>query len=348
MTGDLASAAKHLEAELAREGGASVDVHLLLAEALWQQGGASGTDKALPHYEAAAALAHAAGDAMKEGMIALGHGFALSKLGRIAEARERLQCAKSLAEADGNKQAAQFAASLLQQVESQADENEAAGESMRALWRQFAEAISVGKPAVLFLRGSFSKPADDTSFRGVSRLREAGCQDIEFISVDSPGNGVPEGLQSVADSVHLQFPQLFVAGAALDGWLELAVEQLREHLKAAGLALGEPGAKEPCHGTAAFSEGLEPWEVALTEMVSKDGDGKWAEKAAELAKRGLGDAFDAKAIEDAWQRLAPIIKEKLETQPEMPCGHSCNTCPTRHDCQLHDAVGGAKDIEDLA
>ncbi|CAK9023635.1 unnamed protein product [Durusdinium trenchii] len=56
----------------------------------------------------------------------------------------------------------------------------------------------------------------------------------------------------------------------------------------------------------------------------------------------------AEALEQAWEHLAPKVKERLEAQPEMPCGHSCNTCPTKHDCQLHDAVGHVRDIEDLA
>lgn len=60
-------------------------------------------------------------------------------------------------------------------------------------------------------------------------------------------------------------------------------------------------------------------------------------------------ATGAAALEAAWKRLAPLVREKLEKQTEMPCGHSCATCPTRHDCQLHDAVdgGGLRDMEDL-
>merc|ERR1712176_1380744 len=95
----------------------------------------------------------------------------------------------------------------------------------------------------------------------------------------------------------------------------------------------------------------EPWEVALVELVSKDGVGDWPGKAERLRELNLcsdasGPAADASALEAAWHRLAPLVKEKLDKQADMPCGHSCNTCPTRHDCQLHDAVGQVADIED--
>merc|ERR1712157_481041 len=77
--------------------------------------------------------------------------------------------------------------------------------------------------------------------------------------------------------------------------------------------------------------------------------GDWAYKAEALKRRGfLGSNSsaaleeDAVTVEAAWNKLSPLVKEKLEQQPDMPCGHSCNTCPTRHDCQLHDAVGDKK------
>lgn len=363
MSGDPDSAVQHLEAELSTEGGASVDVHLLLAEALWQKSRGKGDEGALRHYEAAADLARAAGDSTKEGMIALGHGFALSKLGHTAAASTRLELARKLAEADGNEQAAQFASNLLSQVNA-ADPTAEDSELMRTMWRQFAEAVAASKPAQLFMRGTMGSPLDEASSRAVSRLRAAGCLKIDVLDVEEPGEHVPEGLQGVSRSPHLEFPQLFVGGEELPSWLDLTPEQLRERLQQAGLELGEMPAAEPCHGAAAFSDGLEPWEVALVELVSKEGAGDWASKAKLLeehlpsilaaAPASTPATTDAEinvalALEVAWERLAPLVKDKLDKQTEMPCGHSCATCPTRHDCQLHDAVeGGAmKDIEDL-
>uniref|UniRef100_A0A7S1L771 Uncharacterized protein n=1 Tax=Alexandrium catenella TaxID=2925 RepID=A0A7S1L771_ALECA len=350
--GDLPCAIEHLESSLRCDGGETIDTHLLLAEALWQSSQGAGTEKALPHYEAAASLARSSGDSTKEGMVALGHGFALSQLGRAAEARERLTYAKELAQADGNEPAVQFLDKML----SQAAEPPAAGaDAVRRTWRQFSETVAAGKPAVLFARGGLAAPADAEALRGAKLLRAAGCSKLEVVDVLEPGPSVPDGLQGLADSPHLAFPQLFVAGGELEAWLEVPAAELRERLAAAGVPLGEPGSDEPepCHGTSAFAEGLEPWEVALVELVSKDGASDWAAKAACLKEKGFGGEQggpepEAALLEAAWERLAPVVREKLEKQPEMPCGHSCSTCPTRHDCQLHDAVGHVRDIEDLA
>jgi glutaredoxin-related protein len=362
LSGDVDAAVQHLQAELVHNGGTSVDAPLLLAEALWQRGGSHGSEEALTHYEAAAKLAQEAGDSMKEGMIALGHGFALSKLGRAVEARSRLEYARDLAENDGNTEAAQFVQNMISQV---ADASEAIvddSEVTRKTWRQFAEAMAAGKPAQLFLRGSIAAPADDASWRGVSRLRAAGCRHIEYLNVEQPGDFVPEGLQAISRSPHLEFPQLFVEGKELSDWIDMPLEQLRQRLQQAGLSLGEMQGAEPCHGTAAFSDGLEPWEVALVEMVAKDGAADWDAKARALDRHlqdllkatprqiaADGADVEAATVEAAWRRLAPRVKDRLENQPEMPCGHSCDTCPTRHDCHLHDALEGksVKDIEDL-
>jgi glutaredoxin-related protein len=368
MSGDPATAIEHLQAELARDGGATVDVHMLLAEALWQKSEGRGDEAALQHYEAAAKLAKGAGDSTKEGMIALGHGFALNMLGRSAAARRRLEHAKALAEADGNKEAAHFASNILQQV-GQADPEAEDSALMRSMWTQFAEAVSADRPAQLFLLGTLARPLDEASSKGVARLRSAGCRQIDFLNVEEPGEHVPEGLQAVSRSPHLTFPQLFLEGKELQGWLDLTAEELRERLQKSGLELGEIPEAEPCHGATAFSDGLEPWEVAVVELVAKEGAGDWLEKAKQLAEHlpavlaaakapapdlasaaSKGElALEAAALEEAWTRLAPIVKDKLDQQPEMPCGHSCATCPTRHDCQLHDAVegGGIRDIEDL-
>ncbi|CAK0869008.1 unnamed protein product, partial [Prorocentrum cordatum] len=353
------SQAAESAADLPRGGTAAADLHLVLAEALWQQAHRAtgeGTELALPHYEAAAALVQGAGDARKEGMVALGHGFALAQLGRPEGARERLLRARLLAEADGNAGALQFVDRLLAQVGG----GGAAAEGPRPVldaWRQFAEAFSAGKPAVLFCRGGIAAPGDAATRRAATKLRACGCLGVEALDVLAPGPGVPEGLQGVLGSPHLELPQLFVGGQVQAGWEDLSQEALRGLLGAAGLSLSEPPGAEPCHGTGAFAEGLEAWEVALVEIISKDGAGDWPRIAEQLVGRGFGDVLPrppgseaaAAALEAAWQGLAPTVKERLGAQPEMPCGHSCSTCPTRHECQLHDAVDGrAKDIEDLA
>jgi glutaredoxin-related protein len=362
LRGDFEAAIQHLNAELLSEGDGVVDAHLLLAEALWQRSGGRGDAEALQHYEAAAALAHKAGDYTKEGMVALGHGFALSKLGQAAAARNRLEHARSLAEADGNLEAAKFVSNMLAEISDVPDPEDEA-EVTRKTWSQFAEAVASGKSVQLFLRGTIAAPSDSASWTGAARLRAVGCQQFESMDVETPGDCVPEGLQAISRSPHLKFPQLFIQGSELEGWLDITVDQLRQRLEEAGVSLGEMPAAEPCHGTAAFTDGLDAWEVALVELVSKEGAGDWHAKAkvlldhmpalmaATTREMKTDDVADeAVALQAAWDRLAPIIKDKLGKQPEMPCGHSCETCPTRHDCQLHDAVEGGKvkDIEDLA
>mmetsp|Transcript_130009 Transcript_130009/g.417363 ORF Transcript_130009/g.417363 Transcript_130009/m.417363 type:complete len:394 (-) Transcript_130009:56-1237(-) len=357
--GDAAGAVAHLEEALLRPGGDCVDARLLLAEALWQETGGKGTENALPHYERAGELAAEAGDTSKQAMVALGHGFALTHLGRAKDAVEVLSRARALAEADGNPEAVRFVERLMEQAQTLAVEGAqpmaADGqEAVRVTWRHFAEAKVSSKLAVLFMRGTLHSPLDEESQRGVSKLRAAGCVSLEVVDVCNPGADVPEGLQAISNSIHLTFPQLFIAGVECEAWLgaELSADALRERLGAAGVELGKPH-EEPCHGTGAFAEGLEPWETALVQLVSQHGAADWALLGSKLLDQGhevpneVGDA--AEAIRVAWERLAPLVKEKLQDQPEMPCGHSCNTCPTRHDCQLHDAVGDApRDIEDLA
>lgn len=362
--GNAAAAVKHLEEAVLVAGGDTVDARLLLAEALWQETGGKGTDRALRHYERAGELAAAASDTSKQAMVALGHGFALMQLGLGGAAVEVLGRAKGFAAKDGNPQAVLFVERLLEQAQSLPAEgapSPADGErSIRSTWRHFAEAKAAGKAAVLFMRGTLAHPLDESSQRGVTKLRAAGCAKLLVVDVCDPGADVPEGLQAISSSTHLVFPQLFISGEECQAWLEpeLAAEALRERLGQAGVELGEPH-EEPCHGTGAFADGLQPLETALVQLVSQHGTTDWALLAEKLRGQGheeqlLASAGQhvpdaAAAVELVWEKLAPIVKEKLESQPEMPCGHSCNTCPTRHDCLLHDAVGDApRDIEDLA
>lgn len=51
-------------------------------------------------------------------------------------------------------------------------------------------------------------------------------------------------------------------------------------------------------------------------------------------------------MEREWQREAQLVKETIERQPEMAGGHTCNTCPTKHDCQLHDDALDVKTTEE--
>ena len=168
---------------------------------------------------------------------------------------------------------------------------------------------------------------------------------MKVVDLSETGPELPGGLQTLAD-VGIELPQLYLKGASVERWMGLEASELRRMLQDSGVTMKDPAESEPCHG--AFSDGLADWEVALVEMVSISGAGDWEVKSRSLAEKGFQNApATGKALEKAWQELSPSIKVKLESQPEMPCGHSCSTCPTRHDCQLHDAVGHVRDIEDL-
>ncbi|CAE7207586.1 unnamed protein product [Symbiodinium natans] len=337
--GDAQAAVECLE-RVSKSSGLGLDGHLLMAEALWTRAGPGGTEAALPHYEAALTLAGS--DVSKKATVSLGYGFALLQLKHLPRARQELLKARSLAEEDGNAAAAQFVDSLLQNTES--TEAATLDDAAKATWLAFAGAYANDERPVLFMRGTIHEPLDAASAHGVEKLRASGAKSMKVVDLSETGPDLPGGLQTLAD-VGIELPQLYLKGAAVEHWMGLETGELRRRLEDSGVAMKDPDS-EPCHGT--FSDGLADWEVALVEMISVSGPGDWEEKAKALTKKGFEDApKTAGLLEEAWQKLAPSIKTKLESQPEMPCGHSCNTCPTKHDCQLHDAVGHVRDIEDL-
>lgn len=129
----------------------------------------------------------------------------------------------------------------------------------------------------------------------------------------------------------------------------LSLKEFLERFVASATPLRRAVDKKPCKapcegGLSATASGL---ERALVALVSKHGAGDWAAKAIELSRQGLDGAsgtLDAQELETLWESLKPELRETVDSDAQMSCGHSCSTCPTRHDCQLHDALA---DIEDL-
>ena len=336
--GDAQAAVECLERISERSGGLDLDGHLLMAEALWTRAGPGGTDAALPHYEAASDLA--ASDLSKKATVSLGHGFALLQLKHYSRARKELLIARNMADEDGNAAAVQFVDSLLQNTEVASSDD-----TTKSTWLAFAAAYTSGERPVLFMRGSIREPLDAASAHGVEKLKAVGAKAMKVVDVSQACPELPGGLQTLAD-VGIDFPQLYLKGASVEKWMELGTDQLHGLLQDAGVPMKDAAESEPCHGS--FSEGLADWQVALVEMVSVSGAADWDTKVKTLAEKGFTSVPQTgTSLEEAWQELRPSIKLKLESQPEMPCGHSCNTCPTKHDCQLHDAVGHVRDIEDL-
>mmetsp|Transcript_47273 Transcript_47273/g.111291 ORF Transcript_47273/g.111291 Transcript_47273/m.111291 type:complete len:225 (-) Transcript_47273:40-714(-) len=112
-------------------------------------------------------------------------------------------------------------------------------------------------------------------------------------------------------------------------------------LQAAGVEAESCEGEQPTgclSGEAHSGLGLEEPDQALVELIARDGAGDWESKAVELAAK-----FPSRSPEElaeTWRRIEPEVREKLKGNPEMPCGHTCGTCPTKSSCHLHD-------IEDL-
>jgi len=108
--------------------------------------------------------------------------------------------------------------------------------------------------------------------------------------------------------------------------------------------------KAPC---SAPCEGGLPGDASVLEkelvaLVARDGAGSWKSKAAELRmKESLKDHAEnisTMSLQLLWQKLKPKLQKVIGADEQMSCGHSCSTCPTRKDCQVHDSL---KDIEDV-
>merc|ERR1712242_465926 len=146
----------------------------------------------------------------------------------------------------------------------------------------------------------------------------AGCRHLEGVDECAPGANVPDGLSNLSNSVHLTLPQLYLSGTALEGWLDLPASELREALFSAGVSLDDKSTEaeetQPCHGTAAFSAGLQPWEVALVELISQSGANDWPAKAKRLSEisppedsASVWPTLDAAEVQELWRRLAPMV-----------------------------------------
>jgi hypothetical protein len=81
----------------------------------------------------------------------------------------------------------------------------------------------------------------------------------------------------------------------------------------------------------------------MLELVASDGVGDW-ERKREILKSRLGPHVSSiHELASKWEIAAPLVKAKLMEKPEMPCGHSCATCPTRATCHLEEML----DMEDF-
>mmetsp|Transcript_861 Transcript_861/g.1929 ORF Transcript_861/g.1929 Transcript_861/m.1929 type:complete len:325 (+) Transcript_861:42-1016(+) len=156
-------------------------------------------------------------------------------------------------------------------------------------------------------------------------------------------------LRPLGDSAEVQssFSLLFESWSISCGGvsklsLSSFAQQFQEIAQRLERAVDKAPCAAPCEG-GGLPEGSSKLEADLVALISKDGLGKWESKAAALQSMGHGDVT-ASSVQLLWKQLAPKVKKTVDADDTMACGHSCSTCPTRHDCQLH---GVLKDIEDM-
>eukprot|EP01065_Artemidia_motanka_P041993 TRINITY_DN5541_c2_g1_i1.p2 TRINITY_DN5541_c2_g1~~TRINITY_DN5541_c2_g1_i1.p2 ORF type:complete len:281 (+),score=71.99 TRINITY_DN5541_c2_g1_i1:270-1112(+) len=151
------------------------------------------------------------------------------------------------------------------------------------------------------------------------------------------------GLQKIAREEALLHGGVLADGSVLnEGWMSSDCKSQKEQQ-----CVGKGSAK---------GLGLGVVDQAVVELVAMEGAGQWERIAAMLpekireitaadAEGGVQARVEQLTPEDVerrWQEIAPAVKERLSHNPEMPCGHTCGTCPTRDSCHLH------TDLEDLA
>lgn len=91
--------------------------------------------------------------------------------------------------------------------------------------------------------------------------------------------------------------------------------------------------------------GFSAVEQTLVRIVSQSGVADWSSIADKMSE--AGGSWSAIEAEMLWKTLEPRVREVLESNPTMGCGHSCSNCPTKDTCKLHDSLQPLPDLEDL-
>jgi hypothetical protein len=87
-------------------------------------------------------------------------------------------------------------------------------------------------------------------------------------------------------------------------------------------------------------------EQALVRLIAVSGTADWSTIAR--AMDCTGRRWSAGETELLWKDVEPRVRELLEKNPKMGCGHSCTNCPTKDTCKLHDSLlQPLPDLEDI-
>jgi len=170
-------------------------------------------------------------------------------------------------------------------------------------------------------------------------------QEFKYLSHEELAAQLSSFAQSeeVAAGVEILFTAWATASSTTGEPVITLKEFLERFIAIAGKVERSVDAK-PC---AAPCEGGLPGDASelekeLVALISKEGANSWDSKAATLQTKGF--EVTASTLKSTWQNIAPKIKKTVDADQPMACGHSCSTCPTKDECQVH---GALKDIEDM-
>lgn len=86
-------------------------------------------------------------------------------------------------------------------------------------------------------------------------------------------------------------------------------------------------------------------EQTLVRLVAQSGATDWGSIACKMSE--AGGSWSASETESLWKAVESRVRDMLESNATMDCGHSCSNCPTKDTCKLHDSVQPLPDLEDL-
>mmetsp|Transcript_71382 Transcript_71382/g.190257 ORF Transcript_71382/g.190257 Transcript_71382/m.190257 type:complete len:389 (-) Transcript_71382:77-1243(-) len=216
-------------------------------------------------------------------------------------------------------------------------------------------------PLVLLMNGTPDQVKCQQSLAVVKALVESSILFDTFDVATKQGEAIKPWLKQVYECDPKEIPLIFLKGKLFGGAEKvLACKEdgsLEKLLVEGGAKKTEDGEDHPWNGKISQAAECEPrpcdgshfeWAElgetagALVELIAKVGPGAWDTKAEALSGRGLkgpdGEELTAELVQKIWEEVAPRVKQRLEAKPEMECGHSCNTCPTKDECGLHGAL----------
>mmetsp|Transcript_33116 Transcript_33116/g.80458 ORF Transcript_33116/g.80458 Transcript_33116/m.80458 type:complete len:361 (+) Transcript_33116:53-1135(+) len=341
--------------------------YLASADGRWQKGDRDGCIK---QYERALKIARVLKDEEKEGMVLMGLGFTMLRIDSLEFKREgidHMKAAKKIAIKRNERAQVAFVENIILKSEAQLRKKERTDKKKlkgtksspipeaEDVWEAVVKGLVIKAGVMFFMKGTPEKPMCTYSLQALQTLDKIGLK-FETYNVMKANSGIHKALKKQGNWA--TFPQLYVNGLLFGGndvIQGLAEDDmLKEELAKAGVpkeGFGNP--RERCSPEAGVcsSENLGSLGVELDELeeellllISKEGTGNWNSLAATLEAK-CGRKLSAEELKRRWTAIAPVIRSKVEEQAKMKCGHSCFTCPTRHECKLHETLD--QDIEDL-